>query len=291
MYARVGGWVYRAAWAAVFVAVGLLVWRRLIGIELHLRDMEAYWQAALRLQDGLPLYDSGGRLDGEDIYRYAPWFAVAWIPLTHLPKELVGAVWLAILAIASVACLIPLLRTRTPFGYASAALFGSFLAWQTAYGNAHPLLLVTLVYGVPSRGGPLWIALSASLKAVPILYAGYYAARREWRRFWLTIGLTGLLVAPMLLFDLSDYPFGPGNRPSLLYLGVPVYAIVVVAAAGTGWVVMRRFPAAALLANSVAVVVAVPRILVYDLTYLLIGASEAIRSLRPSQRRSERPRS
>lgn len=280
-------WLYRALWAVVFVAVGILVWRRLIGIEIHLRDMEAYWRAALRLQDGLPLYDSGGRLDGEDIYRHAPWFAIAWIPLTQLPKDLVGAVWVGILAIATVASLVPLIRTRTAFGYALAALFASFLAWQTAYGNTHPLIIASLVYGVRGRGGPLWIALAASLKGVPILYAMYYAARGEWRRFWMTVGLTAVLVAPMLLFDLSDYPFQPGNRPSLLYLGIPVYVAAVVAAAAVAWLVMRRNPPSALFVNSWAVVVAVPRILVYDLTYLLVGAAAAVQSTRSPNRRVE----
>ena len=44
-------------------------------------DADAYWQAALRIRDGLPLY-GGSRLDETQIYRYAPWFAYAWLPLT-----------------------------------------------------------------------------------------------------------------------------------------------------------------------------------------------------------------
>ena len=145
-------------WAGVFIAIGFVVWRRLDGITLNLLDMDAYWNAAVRIREGQPLYDSGGRLDGESIYRYAPWFAYAWVPLTYLPKALVGGAWASVLAVASIACVLPAMKTRHPFGIAFGVLCIALLAWQTAYGNVHALLVAALVYGVHRPSGPVWIA-------------------------------------------------------------------------------------------------------------------------------------
>ena len=68
-----------------------------------------------------------------------------------------------------------------------------------------PLLVLGLMWGVERRSGPLWIALGASLKGVPLLLALVYAGRGEWRRAAMALGLTAVLVAPALLFDLSHY--------------------------------------------------------------------------------------
>ena len=48
-------------------------------------DVSAYWEAANRLRDGDPLYQARAA-NASDLYRYAPWFATAWIPLTYLPQ-------------------------------------------------------------------------------------------------------------------------------------------------------------------------------------------------------------
>ena len=72
------------------------------------------------------------------------------------------------------------------------------------------------MWGVERRSGPIWIALGASLKAVPLALALVYAGRGEWRKAAVAAGLTALLVAPMLLFDLSGYSTDPGpNQNSL----------------------------------------------------------------------------
>lgn len=274
---RIVRWFYLIGWTLAFAAVLILVAYRLNGLELNLRDMDAYWNAAIRWREGVGIYESGGRLDGEDIFRYAPWFAAMWVPLTFLPKATVGMAWVVVLIVATAAALLPAISTRSAFGISLALLFGSFLVWQVSYGNVHPLMVMVLVFGVERRSSPVWIALCASLKGSPLLFVLVLAARGQWRQVAWTLCLTFVLVAPMLAFDLSTYPLGPGNRPSLLYLGVPAYIGIVLASIWVALLAAKQSERFAWLAASVAAVISVPRLLAYDLTYMLVGIRRAVR--------------
>lgn len=68
----------------------------------QLEDSEAYWNAALRLRGGEPLYVPVDPGADEMIARYAPWFAWLWVPLTMLPKGAVQVGW-SLLLLAAVA--------------------------------------------------------------------------------------------------------------------------------------------------------------------------------------------
>jgi hypothetical protein len=57
------------------------------GTNWWLKDSDAYWNAAMRLRTGEPLYPVLVNVEDPDIYRYSPWFAVAWIPLTFLTHD------------------------------------------------------------------------------------------------------------------------------------------------------------------------------------------------------------
>jgi lysylphosphatidylglycerol synthetase-like protein (DUF2156 family) len=127
-----------------------------------------------------------------------------------------------------------------------------------------------LLWGVERRSGPVWIAIGASLKAVPLLLAIVYAGRGEWLRAGLATLLTAVLVAPALLFDLSGYSTqpGPGNMSlisvgSLLYLAVAV-TMVVLAFVGA----RSRYP---WLLGALAMIAALPRMLTYEISFLLVG--------------------
>src|SRR5207248_1690343 len=82
--------------------------------------MDAYWNAAMRLRAGQPLYAPGLPTDS-DLYRYAPWFAYAWVPLTYLPKGAVLVAWMGICLAAAIASVAPLLW-RGPAGWATIGL-------------------------------------------------------------------------------------------------------------------------------------------------------------------------
>jgi hypothetical protein len=259
---------------AVILAIGIvnLYWA-VAGWTLS--DAAAYWNAAMRLRDGGQLYPVLANVDASDVYRYAPWFAWAAIPVTYLPMQVAGALWSLVLLAASGWALLPLVRARA---WLLLALFAPILVGISAVGNVQALIVAALVHGLERRSGPLWIALAASLKLTPLAFALVYAGRREWTRFVAACALTGLLWAPALLYDLRGYATEAGQAASLfavpvLYVGVIAIAIGVtlaLARARLGW-----------LAASITVVLALPRLFVYDVSFLM--ASLPVGSGRPQQ--------
>jgi lysylphosphatidylglycerol synthetase-like protein (DUF2156 family) len=142
------------------------------------------------------------------------------------------------------------------------------------FGNVQPLLVLMLLWGLERRSGPLWIAVGASLKAVPFLLAIVYAGRGEWRRAGMAALLTAVLVVPALLFDLSGYSTqpGPGNM-SLISVGGPLYLAVAVAMTALAFAAARsRYP---WLIGALAMIAALPRMLTYEISFLLVGLAGA----------------
>jgi hypothetical protein len=254
---------------ALIVGVGLSqIWFRVT--DWSLSDMDAYWNAALRLRSGQLLFPPLADESAADVYRYSPWFAAAWVPLTMLPKALVAAVWSMILLIASFLSLWPA-RGLGWTSLAVMALLGSFLIWAASVGNVQPLMVLGLVWAIRRRSGWLVIGAAASLKAVPILLAVVYLRRGEWKSFLLCLMAFAILVAPFLLVDRSHYP-GSGDSPSpLLATTHPLVWLIVTGAAATAPLIVRGRHA--LFASTVAVLVALPRISLLDLTYLAVPAS------------------
>jgi hypothetical protein len=238
-------------------------------------DVAAYWGAAERLRAGEPLY-LAGVANASDLYRYAPWFAYAWVPLTFLPREAVTAAWVGLMLAAALASTLPLLRHGLA-GTAAFALFAPLQVQGAIFGNVQPALILLLLWGLERRSGPLWIAIAASLKAVPLLLALVYAGRGDWRRAGLALLFTAILVSPALLFDLSGYSRqpGPGNMSLIsvapfLYAAVAVGGVLLALAASRSryrWV-----------AGSLAMLAALPRLLTYEISFLLVGAAHADRA-------------
>jgi hypothetical protein len=249
---------------AVVIGIGIFnLYQAVIGWTLS--DATAYWNAALRLRDGEPLYPLLANVDASEVYRYAPWFAWFTVPFTYLPVQLVGALWSAVLLAGSGLALVPMVRARA---WILVAFFLPILVGISAVGNVHALLVAGLIHGVGRRSGPLSIALAASLKIFPILLVVVYAGRREWWRVAATIGLTAVLWAPALLYDLRGYTTEPGAAASLISIPL-LYALVVGAAvAAAFWLARGRY---GWLAAALALVLALPRLFVYDVTYLMLG--------------------
>jgi hypothetical protein len=266
--------------ACVAVLLGLAAWAVLAYALSHVggHDMDAYWNAALRLRAGQPLYVAGDPTDS-DLYRYAPWFAFGWVPFTLLPEEVARAGWTVVLVVASVASVAPLLNRPSAARLAAAALLLPVQLEGAAFGNVQPLLVLALLWGLERRSGPLWIALAASLKAAPVALVLVYLGRGEYRRAAWALGLTVLLVAPMLLFDLRGYSTesGPGQM-SLLAVSPLLF---VVGAAVSAWAVLRYAGTRhAWLAGSVAVLAWLPRLLTYEVGFLLAALADRRRTIR-----------
>ena len=245
-----------------------------------LEDMHVYLDAARRLREGEDLYATTDPLAA---FQYAPWFAAAWVPVTFLPEAVVSVIWSALLVIASMLCVRPLLRRRSRATIALTLLVLPILLFSSARsGNVQPLLVAGLVIGLESKWGPGAIAAAASLKAFPLAFALVYLGRREWRRFAAAIGLTVLLIAPMLLFDLSRYTVD-GPRAGTLYDASPILWAIPVAALVLLTVALARGRSAhAWLSASATVVMGLPRMLTYDMTFLLAAVPEPAQREQPA---------
>ena len=254
-------------WPVLLACAGVAIYLlKSAAADFSLHDVDAYWNAALRIRHGEPIYLATTDIQHFDVYRYAPWFAYAWVPLTYLPREAVDAVWFGLLLGASLAVSAGAAR-RGVFGIGLALLLGPLLVWTAVLGNVHPLVVASLFFGVERRSGPIWIALAASLKAAPIVLILVYLGRREWVRAGMTLIVFALLVAPMLW--LPGYTADPGLTLSL-YGWVPVlyFAVALIAMIGAFALAKTRW---AWLAGALAIVATLPRLWIYDLSFLLLG--------------------
>lgn len=279
---RADRWDVRAARVLVLAVcigygIGNVIWS---ATAWEIPDIDAYWNAALRLREGDALYPEVADVNAADVYRYAPWFAYAWIPLTYVPRWLVDAGWSVALVAASAAVILPVLTRSSRAAVAFTFMIGSFLLLIASRGNVQPLMVAALTFGVERRSGPLWIAVSASLKATPIVFVIVYLMRGEWVRAGVTLVLTALLILPMAWFGMGDYTTDPGSSHSLYGISptlfVAVAAASVLAAAYVAW----RHRPWAWLAASVAVILCLPRAFTYEFTFLFVGLVPAIEAWR-----------
>jgi hypothetical protein len=233
-----------------------------------LGDMDVYLAAAHRLRDGEPLYVAGDV--AVNSYWYAPWYAVLWVPLSYLPREVVAVAWSAALLVAS-ALVAAILWRRSRAGRALALLAGPALFAVSAGGNVQALMLLALLTGFHRPWGPAAVAFAASMKVAPVLLVAAYLARREWRRAAVALVITGLLYLPALPMGISRAGVRSEAAPSLLGVSPVLYVVVVIAALAVTALVPRRY---AVLAAATAAVLALPRLFVYDVTLVAAGAAE-----------------
>ena len=263
-------------WAERFV-IGLLFATMLVRVALiwnewGFEDVNAYLGAAQRLRDGAPLYLGDLDPDSYRVFRYAPWFAWLWVPPSYLPVELVSWGWGAVLGVASGWVLLRLAQLRRPAAWALAFVMAPWLLSLVQVGNIQPLVVAMLAFGISRRSGPLWIGIAASLKGVPLLFSLVYVARREWMRVALTVVVTALLMAPLLLYDLSGYQTDPGRSFSLYYYVSPLAWAVAAGMATLAALTLaiRRSPYV-FVAAAIAVMLLAPRSHVTYASYLLVG--------------------
>jgi hypothetical protein len=250
----------------------MLIRVALIATDWNFGDVDAYWLAAERLKHGEPLFLGSLNPDSYQVFRYAPWFAWLWVPLTFLPRPLVEVGWALILGLASLWILVGLARLRSAAAIGLALIITPWLLSLVQVGNIQPLVVAALAYGMSRKSGPLWLGASAALKVVPGLFTLVYVARRQWRQVILAVAWTAIFAAPFLFYDLSGYQTDPGRSVSLYYYVSPL-AWVVGAAASTLLAVVlawRRSPYI-WVAAAVAVMLAGPRTHVTYATYLVVG--------------------
>lgn len=247
-------------------------------------DADAYWHAAQRLREGLPLYDAASG-DETQIYRYAPWFAYAWVPLTLLSQANAYLLWRAILLLAAAASVWPMLRHPTPASLTLALLMGSLLVSNLPAGNVTTLMVGGLVLGLRTRAGPVVVGLAASLKVFPLLLVAGFVAERRWRAAAIATVIAGVLWLHVLAFGLDSYPTSV-NGGSFYVGGTSLYAISPAVWVAVAAVVLATLTALAArrspwtwLASGAAIPAIVPRVWLPDAAYLLPAAKGLIGAL------------
>jgi hypothetical protein len=103
---------------------------------------------------------------------------------------------------------------------------------------------------------------------VPILFVLIYVARREWGRVALTFLLTTVFAAPALAYDLPRELFDSGPATTMPFTAFLAVALV---ATFVAFAVAVKRPEYGPLATSVAAVLALPRLLTYEITLVAVG--------------------
>jgi Glycosyltransferase family 87 len=262
--------IQRAVVALLFGT--MLIRVALIATDWNFGDINAYWLAAERLKHGEQLFLGSLDPDSYRVFRYSPWFAWLWVPLTYLPRWLITFAWTSLLGVASAGILWGLLRLRSAAAVALALIMTPWLLSLVQVGNIQPLVVAALGFGLSRRRGPLWVGVAASLKLVPGVFGLVFVARREWTRLGLSVLASFVLLAPYLLYDLSGYQTDPGRSYSFYYYASPAAwavtaALSVIVAVFLAW---RRSPYV-WVAAAVAAMLLAPRSHVTYATYLAVG--------------------
>lgn len=174
---------------------------------------------AQRIAEGGPVY--APTADESELYRYSPWFAVLWIPLTRLPTLAVEVGWAVVLIGAT---LLVLINFRHSWAELALALLLGGLLYRTAgWGNVQPIIVAALVFLLPTRAGPWVVGITASLKVWPLAAVFVFAWRRQWSAVAISLGVAVALSLPALFVDLSAYP--AGSRPPNIYDATFLFAV------------------------------------------------------------------
>jgi hypothetical protein len=250
-------------------------------------DARAYYLAAERLRDGEPLYTAMNP-DAHEVFRYAPWFAVAFLPLTFLPMDVATHAWSVAMLACAMLAVIPVLRLGGRAAVLLSALLGALLAETAMFGNAHPLVVALLSWTIGSRSAPWWLGVATSIKLVPIGFIAPWLRFRGPRDVILAVGVSIVLFAPMLLFDLSGYVTSPGTGLMSIYAVSPwLWAVVAaIAVIALGWLVAVGSPYA-YVGAAVAMFVVPPRVSTAYLAFLLPAVVAAILTFESTSARTD----
>lgn len=257
----------RVGWAILLgLSVANIVWAL---TDWRFHDLITYLDAArMWVETGNP-YTPTARADDWMLYRYGPWFAALFVPLLYVPRAVVEVGFSVVVTTASILAMVPMIRQYGRDAIPVALFFGSMLFGIGTGGNIQPVMVALLAWTLTTRWGPLGVAIAASMKLTPLLFVFVYAGQREWRKVGLTLLLTAILLGPIVLFALPPQATSAGPSNSLIHTHVIVWAAVALAIVAYAAYACYRVLPTRWLATCVAVVMASPRLIGYDLTIFL----------------------
>ena len=200
------------------------------------QDEHAYWLAAHRLIDGLPLYDPTATSVTPYAYWYPPPFAQVLVPVAAiLPSTVFDIAWIGLLLI----CVLALAGWRPVVGLAFVAYLP--VAVELWFLNVHLVLALLIVLAL--RRWPWLFAIGAAIKLAPGLGILYLLVRRRWRDAAIAVGVGLVILAVSVAlgptawsgFIATVQARGPGDISGLLpvpYIVRLVLAVIVTVAAG-----------------------------------------------------------
>jgi hypothetical protein len=234
-----------------------------------LADAHAYYLAGQRLNAGLPLYEQPGATIA-DTYVYPPLLAILFRPLALLPMPVALAIWEGVIVAALAVTLWPARRDRRLL--LALGILALPVGWAVAIGQGEVVVAALL-----SLGTPLTVALAGHLKLFPWLAAVVWFATRDRRRVMRFVGWTLVLLAVQVVLAPAatlDYLklgwLSPilGVRSVSPFVIHPIAYVAVVGVLAVATFRYARTPAGWPLAVAL-VVLAYPRLLLYQLTTLL----------------------
>jgi hypothetical protein len=242
-----------------------------------LADAHAYFDAADRLNHGLPLYPPGIDPSSNLVYLYPPLLAVALRPFALLPYPVFALVWEAIVLV-SFGLLIVQLGTNRRI-WLAIGILGIPIGWALSIAQAHVPMTLLLAIGQP------WsVALAANVKIFPALVALWWLGRRDYQAFiafllWMLLwGLAQLVLEPggtieFLGGGVGLAQLGAVRNISPFAFGSPILwaALVILVGLLTLRLARTRWGWAAAIALGT---LSPPRLLVYMLTGLLAALRE-----------------
>ena len=241
--------------------------------EKPLSDVRAYYDAAARLNAGLPLYPPGADVNTSEFYRYPPLLAILFRPLALLPYTVVSVIWEVVALGALVATLLAAgVRRRATWNWVGILAFP--ITWSALLGQAQ--LPVTLLLALAT---PLSVAMAGQLKLIPALAALWWLGRRDWRSLGRFAAWSAALVALQVVLeprDTLDYLrianlSQVGDIVNLSPYGISPVLWAALAAAGAALVIATaRRPAGWFVAVAYSTLVS-PRLIAYLLVALLGG--------------------
>lgn len=197
----------------------------LLRFKDEMADFEVNYRAGQRIRSGETLYRTA---DGHWQFKYLPFSAFLYLPLTLLPLSLAKALWFGGIIAASVLTFVMSSRLADVQGgsffspaFFAAVVLGRYFLRELQLGQINALITFLLVAVIwllvrsasPSAGaaGGALAGLAAALKPYAMVFAPYFVLRKKWSALAAGLAVLALaILAPALFY---------GWRGNLIVLG------------------------------------------------------------------------
>jgi len=205
----------RSAALLVLAAIVLFSLVFLIRMKDEMADFEVNYKAGQRIRSGETLYRTA---DGHWQFKYPPFSAFLYVPLTLLPLALAKAVWFGLIVAASVSIIV-ISSKLIDYKYdtflspvlVTVLVMGRYFFREIQLGQINALitfLLVALIWllarsqtaAAAAVGGALG-GLATALKPYALVFFPYFALRKKWTALALGLAVLSLAIfAPALSY-------------------------------------------------------------------------------------------